>query len=127
MALKINFNEQAAQSIQLSELHNNREKLDSNDIVGRELTIEDFDLAEMDDDTSFAVFHFKEYPNHYYNGGLVLTKMVNRWVEAYGSIADARDDYKNSTDDELVKIRLTATRAKKSNNNLFTVDVIHHN
>lgn len=119
MANKNKFKDLAMKSMTLSELHNNRQKLESDSLYGKELTIENFDLVDTED-MRFAVFTFVEFPDSYYNGGLILTKMIMNWIAECGSIEEALKDYHNS---EPLKIKLTESKTREKNN-LVTVTVI---
>lgn len=117
------FKQIAQDSTQLSDLYNNRKKIDTQDVINKELTIVDFDLIEIDDSV-FCCMIFEELDGFFYNGGMILTKMVKQWADAFGGLEEARNAYK-SEPKERVKIRLTETKAKKSKNNLVTVETIN--
>lgn len=112
----------AKDSLTLSELHNGREQIDTDDIIGEELTVVDFDLI-VTSDATYATFIFDEHNDKYYNGGLILTKMVNSFVEQFGSIDEAREAYA-SGDNGVLRIRLTAGKSAKTKNNLTLVEVL---
>lgn len=131
--MSFNFKKSAQQSVSLSSLHAGRTQLDTAAIVGQTLTIEQFDIAFLPDKNgevkSFAVIVFKEMPQHYYNGGFVLTKIVETWVNAFhdkvddfqAAVALANDAYRAAADDVQVKAVETRT---KSGNNLVSIEVL---
>ena len=123
--MKKNFKQIAEQSMTLSRLHNGRDKVETSEIVDKPLTVEDFDLVVRDDGVQYAVLTFKELPGAYYNGGLIITKMVVAWVSEYdGNVDDAAADYAKAKDNERVKIQLAETKAASSNHNLTTVKLL---
>lgn len=56
------------------ELIDGREKAMQEELVGREVTLKDFDFLESDGNT-FAVFIVDEEPKKYYNGGTSITRL----------------------------------------------------
>lgn len=119
---KINFKESASKATSISELHNGRTKVDTSDLVGKELTISDFDIAALDDGTVFGVFLFEGMDGFYYNGGLVLTKIVKEWAEACGGLEEARAEYAKEKD--KVKIKLTEGKTKDKQKSLVSVELL---
>lgn len=89
------FKELAQESTSLCKLQSGREKMDTDDIIGKPVTIIAFDFAPKfdkegnqifnEDGTpdTYAVFVFAEHPDMYYNAGIVLTKVARAWAEAY--------------------------------------------
>lgn len=123
--MALNFKEIAKNNMSMSELHNGRQKLETETVCGKALTIEDFDIAQLDDGSTFAVFTFTETPKMYYNGGYVLTKMVHGWVEECGGdIAKAREEYASLKPADRVKIQLTLTKTKDKARSLVNVEVL---
>lgn len=119
----MDFRAIAQESLAISELHNGREKLDTDEIKGKKLTIEDFDLAGLDDGTVFAVFTFADKPGFFYNGGLVLTKMVREWVRVCGSIDAARENYRESKDKVSIKLSVGHPKGDKQKT-LVNVEIL---
>lgn len=116
------FSQLAKDSLTLSDLHNGRTQIDTDDIIGEELTVVDFDLIQTDDAT-YATFVFAEHEDRYYNGGLILTKMVNAFVGEFGGVEAARDAYATG-DNGVLRIRLSAGKSAKTKNNLTLVEVL---
>lgn len=119
------FKQLAADSTQLSELYKERKKLETRDVVGKELTISDFDMVSMMSKgkmVSFAAVTFEEMEGFVYNAGLILTKMITAWVDEYDTVEQAREAYKAETD--KVKVKLTETKTKDDIRNLVAVELL---
>ena len=69
-----------AEQHSLSRLCVDREKIETSELIGEELTIQDCDVAEdvtvNGQITTFSVYTFKEYPGKYMYGGLKLTDIA---------------------------------------------------
>ena len=131
---KFNFKQAAQEATLLCKLMQGREKLDTQDVVGKELTIMAFDFApkfdqqgnpvadsETGEQDVFGVVVFKEFPDNYYNVGTVFTKVTNAWAEAYDGNAE-----KASADLAAqggVKVRFTEGKTKRGNN-LVNVEIL---
>ena len=104
-----------AEKHSISRLCVGREKLETTDVVGEVLTIEDADLASdvmIDGElTTFSVYTFKEYPGKFMYGGLKLTNIAPDLIE----IAKRE---KKTVADLGIQIILKSVRAK--NGNSFT-------
>lgn len=111
-----NFTESAKSAVTLSELMNGREKIDTATIIRDYLggvTLTAFDIISVEG-KQYPVFTIAENDNVYYNGGHVLNKIVEKWVEAYdGNITDASDDLGECGG---LKIKLKESKTKKGNN-----------
>lgn len=121
--MAINFKEIAQSELSLSILMNGRDQIKTDDIVGREMTIEAFDFASITDkgeEKTFPVILFKEEPSKYYNGGNLLMKLCMAWAAAFdGDCTEASNELKNSGG---CKVKFTATKTK-AGNNLTKVEV----
>jgi len=121
---KINFKKIAQDELSLSPLMAGRDQLKTEDLIGQTVTVVAFDFATITDkgvEKTFPVLLLKEYPNHYYNGGTLLSKLCRCWAEAYdGDIEMASSDL---AAEGGVQLRFTATKTK-SGNNLTAVDVV---
>lgn len=132
--MAFNFRQTAQESTLLCKLMQNRTKLETDDVVDKELTIIAFDFApkfdadgnrmadpatgEMD---TFGVVVFKELPDNYYNVGTVFTKVCKAWADGFSGSAEAASS-------ELAKsggvpVRFTRGRTKKGNN-LVSVEIL---
>lgn len=107
------FAQAAENATTLSRVMNGRNKLETEDIIGEELTIDEFDIVVLDGKT-FGVCHFIEKPDSYYNAGTVLTKIFMEWADMYGHDVEAASN--DLGKEGGVHIRLTATKTKKGNN-----------
>lgn len=104
-----------AEKHSISRLCVGREKLETTDIVGEVLTIEDADLAAdvmIDGElTTFSVYTFKEYPGKFMYGGMKLTNIAP-------DLIDIAKREKKTIADLGIQIILKSVRAK--NGNSFT-------
>lgn len=102
----------------LSRLCVNREKLETADLIGEVLTIEDCDIASdvlIDGElTTFSIYTFKEYPGKFLYGGTKLTAIAP-------DIIEISKNEKKAIADLGIQIMLKGIRVKSGNN--FT-DVI---
>ena len=119
-----NFREIASAELSLSPLATGRAKVDTQDLIGKELTIVAFDFATIIDEgteKTFPILLFKEMPDKYYCGGILLSKLCSAWAAEYGGdIESASNDLGASGG---VAVRFKATRTK-SGNNLTTIEVV---
>lgn len=118
------FKQIAEEELSLSPLMTGREQLKTEDLIGKEVTVIAFDFATITDkgeEKTFPVMLLKEYPDNYYNGGALLSKLCQAWANAYdGDIEAASDDL---AAEGGVKLRFRATRTK-AGNNLTAIDVL---
>lgn len=132
--MAFNFRQTAQESTLLCKLMSNRTKLDTDDVVGKELTIIAFDFApKFDQDGNpvadpstgeadkFGVVVFKELPDNYYNVGTVFTKVCKNWAAGFSDDAEAASSA--LAKEGGVKVRFTMGRTKKGNN-LVSVEII---
>lgn len=121
---KINFKKMAQDELSLSPLMAGRDQIKTEDLIGQTVTVTGFDFATITDkgvEKTFPVLLLKEYPDRYYNGGALLSKLCRCWAEAYdGDIEAASADLEAEGG---VQLRFTATKTK-SGNNLTAVDVV---
>ena len=121
---KINFKKMALDELSLSPLMAGRDQIKTEDLVGQTVTVTGFDFATITDkgvEKTFPVLLLKEYPDRYYNGGALLSKLCRCWADAYdGDIEAASADLEAEGG---VQLKFTATKTK-SGNNLTAVDVV---
>ena len=111
----------AKESFNSCPLMENREKIGTNAIIvdnPNGITIDGFDLIESRDqsgkDVKYCIITYKEQPEYYYLGGEALTKIIEKWIEAYkGEIELANEDLKKSGG---CKLKLELVRTKRGNN-----------
>lgn len=118
------FREIAAKTLSLSDLMAGREKMTTEDLIGKTVTCVEFDFAAINDkgtEKIFPVLIFAEYPDKYYTGGTLLNKMCQAWAGEYDGDVSAAS---NALSDEGgVKIRFSSGKTK-SGNNLTNIDVL---
>lgn len=121
---KINFKKMAQDELSLSPLMAGRDQIKTEDLVGQTVTVTGFDFATITDkgvEKTFPVLLLKEYPDRYYNGGALLSKLCRCWADAYdGDIEAASADLEAEGG---VQLKFTSTKTK-SGNNLTAVDVV---
>lgn len=121
---KINFKKMAQDELSLSPLMAGKMQIKTEDLIGQTVTVIAFDFATITDkgvEKTFPVLLLKEYPENYYNGGTLLSKLCKCWADAYdGNIEEASEDL---AVEGGVQLKFTATKTK-SGNNLTAVDVI---
>ena len=118
------FRNIAVNELSLSPLMSGRSQLKTDDLIGKTVTVTDFDFATITDkgeQKTFPVMLLAEYPDHYYNGGTLLNKLCIAWASAYdGDYEAASADLHESGG---VQLRFRSTKTK-SGNNLTSVDVV---
>lgn len=127
------FKKIAQDSTVLCQLMSGREKVDTDDVIGKKLTITAFDFAPkfdkngqpiVDESTGlvdqYAVITFKEMPDKYYNCGVVFTKVCKAWMDGYETPAEASEDLAGEGG---VMVEFIATKTK-AGNNLVSVEII---
>ncbi len=119
------FRKVAQSTLSLSELMAGREKLDTKDIVNKDLTIANFDLATMEteegDSSTFAVVQFAEFPDKYYNGGTILTKLVTAWANLFN--VDVDEAAASFLETGGVKVRFKEGKTRR-NRDVITIEVL---
>lgn len=120
----MSFREIAAKTLSLSDLMAGREKVTTDELIGKTVTVTEFDFATITDrgeEKTFPVLLFKELPDKYYCGGTLLAKMCMAWAAEYdGDVAAASNAL---ADEGGVQIRFTAGKTK-SGNNLTNITVL---
>lgn len=127
------FKQIAVENVSLCKLMVGREKIETGDIIGEQLTIIAFDFAPKFDDAGspivnpetgeadvYSVVTFQEAPGKYYCGGSILTKICQAWAAGYDSPEKASEDLEKEGGVK-VSFRSTRTRGGKS---LTSVDII---
>lgn len=118
------FKKIAIDELSLSPLMAGREQLKTDDLIGQTVTVIAFDFATITDkgeEKTFPVLLLKEHPDHYYNGGTLLSKLCTAWADEFdGDVAAASEALE---EEGGVQLRFTATKTK-SGNNLTAIDVV---
>ena len=121
---KINFKKTAQDELSLSPLTAGKEQIKTEELIGQTVTVMAFDFATITDkgvEKTFPVLLLKEYPDRYYNGGTLLSKLCKCWADAYdGDIEAASLDLEHEGG---VQLKFSATKTK-SGNNLTAIDVV---
>lgn len=122
--MAINFREIARKELTLSPLMAGRTQIKTEDLIGQVVTVTEFDFATLDgsdgEKKTYPVMLLKEYPDRYYNGGMLLMKLCMAWAAVADDVESASEELKNSGGVQL-KFRSTRTKA---GNNLTSVDVL---
>ena len=99
---------------QKNHLMNNKEKIETKDIVDREITLDDFEIMSGSNGESYAVVTLKEFPDKFIFAGKVLTDNIIKMYNEFGDALHAM------MSDEDIKIRLTTKKAKSGKKNSYT-------
>ena len=127
------FKKIAQDSTVLCKLQSGRTKLDTEDVLGKTLTITAFDFAPkfdkngaliIDDSTgeveTYGVLVFAEMPDKYYNVGVVFTKVCHAWMAGYETPEEASVDLE-AEGGVQVEFIMGKTKGGK---NLVTVEIV---
>ena len=120
----MNFRAMAKKETELSELMNGREKISTEDVITNTpngVTIVAVDMVHSSDG-DYGIFHLKEYPNNFYCGGLILTKIAKSWISEFDGDVDMCS--KEVAKSGGVKVKLEQTKTKSSKRDVTTVEVI---
>lgn len=116
-----NFRQSAIKETTLSDLMTNREQLTTDEVAGRTLTVDEFDIVTLQG-KAYAIVVFKEYPDRYYNGGMVLTKICMNWVSDFDGDVEATSDALHKAGG--VQFRFITGKTKDGKRNLTSVEVV---
>lgn len=120
------FRASASKSVSNSPLCENRNKVDTDDIIKMYpdgVTIVAADLIHTSKDgeeKTYPVLNIAEDEGVYFNGGTILNKIVTEWAKAFNGDIDAMNG-------ELVKapVKVKLSNGKtRANNNIVLVDVL---
>jgi hypothetical protein len=92
----------------LSPLMTNRDKLETKDVIGEELTLTEYDIVNSGKNT-YGVCVFAEYPDKFLFAGTVLTDLLCSLQQEFGD--EGRADLKENG----LKLKLSTQTAKKAN------------
>ena len=116
MDTKRNFKNIAVETLTLSPLMVGRQQIKTDDLIGKEATVVEFDFATITDkgvEKTYPVMLLAEYPDHYYNGGKLMCKLCEAWASEYEDVEAASDALKASGG---VKFKFESTKTKSGNN-----------
>lgn len=124
--MSFDFRASASKSVSNSPLCENRNKVDTDDIIKMYpdgVTIVAADLIHTSKDgeeKTYPVLNIAEDEGVYFNGGTILNKIVTEWVKAFDGNVDAMNM-------ELVKapVKVKLSNGKtRANNNIVLVDIL---
>lgn len=107
---KFNLRNAAKEVTTFSDLMSNRQKIDTADLVGKELTIRDFDMVNDNKGKPFIIYIMDEYENSFAFGGQVLTNMFAELIQQYGL-----DDVRKEVQENGLKVKLSTVQSKSKN------------
>ena len=122
------FKNVAIESVTMSLLMVGRTAITTEEIITKYpkgITVDDFDIVDAvieDKPAHFAVITIEEDDKVYYTSGIIITKMVDAFVEECGNIETARAEYEK--DKDKLKLKLTEGKNKSGKNNLTKVEVM---
>lgn len=131
--MSFNFKQVAQENTLLSAIMVGKKKLETDDILDKELTIIGFDFApkfdqhgnpianETGEVDTFGVVVFAEYPDNYYCVGAVFTKVCHAWAAGFKSPQEASAAL---AAEGGVKVKFSASKTKKGNN-LTAVEILN--
>lgn len=132
--MAFDFKKSAQENTLLSPIMVGKEKLETDDVLNKDLTIIAFDFAPKFDQKgaplinentgevdTFGVVVFSEFPDSYYCVGAVFTKVCHAWAAAFDSPAQASAELEKEGG---VKVRFTPSKTKKGNN-LTAVEILN--
>lgn len=132
-----NFRKVAQNSTSISPIMAGREKITTEEIVGKTLTVSAFDIAEIKNyvnaatgeikDVEYGVFVFAEMPDRYYQAGTVGTRIANDWLLMYeGESEDVHEqcaELSAELEPEKIQLRFTNSKTKRGQN-IVKIDVL---
>lgn len=119
------FAAMAKEATTLCEIMQGKTKIDTDELLGKEITITAFDFIELKDKSGelkkFAVCCFEEDPEAFFFGGTVLTKICEAWAKEFDGDAAAASEA--LADDGGCVIKMTAGKTKNGRR-ITNVDII---
>lgn len=120
----MDFKKLAQKELALSPLMSGREQLKSEEINGKTLTMTEFDFVSIVDhgvEKVYPVCIFAEYPDRYYNGGMLLYKLCNSFVAEFGGDVEAASNALFEYGGITLRFKIAKTR---SGNNITTIEAV---
>ena len=132
-----NFRKVAQNSTSISPIMAGREKINTIEIVGKNLTVAAFDIAQLIGytnratgevkDVEYGVFVFAEMPDKYYQAGTVGTRIANDWLAMYdGESTDIHDQCAELSEEiapEKIQLKFTESTTSRGQR-IIKIDVI---
>lgn len=131
--MAFNFKQAAQKETSLSPIMVGREKMDTDDVIGKKFTITAFDFADkfdkngnriVDDNgevEKFGVVVFKEAPEKYYCVGTIFSKVCKVWADEFNGDPVAASAALAEQGGVLVQFSRGNT---KKGNNIVNVDIL---
>ena len=121
-----NFKAAASKELSLSPLMEGREKIETDDLIGQELTVVAFDFITTPDLTTkepktYPVVNFAEIPDKFYLGGALLSKVFSVWASEFDG--DPEECSHALAESGGVKFRFTKSKTR-SGNNITKIEVV---
>ena len=107
---KFNLRNAAKEATTFSELMSNQQKVDTAELVGKEITIRDFDMVNDNKGKPFIIYIMDEYENSFAFGGQVLTNMFAELIQQYGL-----EDVRKEVQETGLKVKLSTVQSKSKN------------
>lgn len=101
----------------LSELMENRKKLETADYLGKTCTIVDVDVVDYDSDEEhchYAIINVAEYPDHFIMCGKALTEIAEYILNAFSE--SGTEDLKQFLAENVVQFTAELVKTKKKQN-----------
>ena len=119
-----NFRDLARKATTLSELMENREKIQTGEVIKsfpNGITLNAVDVINTSD-AKYPVFTFLEDSSRFYCGGIILSKIVDTWLKEYnGDLGMLNNDLAECGG---VKVKLSETKTRDGKNNITEVEVV---
>lgn len=116
-----NLKESLQKIVSGSELVVGREKLMLDDILDTELHICDFEISDMgaEEGQVYVILNFTEYPEHYTNGGKVLTDLFVKLMENA-----SYDDVRAAVSKEPIACKFTKVKTKDKQKTYTNIEIL---
>lgn len=111
----MNLREFAKAQKMVSPLMENRDKIDTKDVIGQELTLIDFDIVQTGM-KPYSVCVFREYPDKFLFGGTVMTDLLFKISEEYGENYSAELD---AVDGLKLRLKTVVAKKRSAENGMF--------
>ena len=121
-----NFKSAARKELSLSPLMEGREKLETDELLGKTATVIAFDFITTVDpkdgkEKTYPVVNFEEYPHHFYLGGALLSKVFQVWASEFDG--DFEECSAALAEEGGVKFSFTKTKTR-TGNNITKIEVV---
>ena len=122
-----NFKQAANKELSLSPLMDHRDKVETDELYDKELTVIAFDFITTTDKDgtpkTYPVVNFEELPDKFYLGGALLAKVFYAWANDPQFNGDVEECSAALAESGGVKFKFTRTKTR-SGNNLTKIEVV---